>query len=109
MVDVAWKIITTALFAAFDEYETSRMRKVLGLQGTYCRETSEDCVAIVCTATSIKPSVFFDGSPGAKAVLPTGEFGLLIEVAVHQDVAAFAWDVDKDKRGASLEANDSVY
>ena len=108
MVNIAGKIITTAFFTALNEYQTSRVRKVLRLQRTNRGKASEDRIAIVGTSASVQSAIFFDWSPWTKPVRPTFEFGLFVEVPVHQDVPALARYIDEDDGCASLESNHAV-
>src|SRR6185312_17303934 len=82
--EMRWKIDAAAFFRRLDQQDASRERHALRFESGDGCERAEDRIAIVRCATAIQLAFAQHGLPGAEARHPTGELGLLVEVAIEQ-------------------------
>ena len=69
--------------------------------------STEYGVAVVGAAAPIEPAVLDHRRPRPESVAPAGHLGLLVEVAVHENIAvAFTFDFHKEHRCTALQPDD---
>src|SRR5580698_5170203 len=110
-LDVRRQVDAAALLARLDEHDAARVRDIVRLQRRDGRERGEDGIAVVGGASAIQAAVAEHRLPGSETLLPAGEFGLLVEMAVEQYGVApsvtLRRHLDEDQRRAAREPRDA--
>ena len=108
-IDVGQQIARAAFFAGLDEADDARVRNALPLELLNGGDAGVDRVAVVGAAAAVELAVLVLGRPGAEVVAPAAEFGLLVQMAVHQYGVGGAGlgrvDLEEQHRRAAFEAD----
>ena len=115
-IHIVQQVVRTAFFAGLNQTHDARVAQFLGLECLQGCNGGIRGIAIVRATTAIELAVLIFGSPRSEVVAPTGELGLLVQMAIHQHrlaggrlFAGFATtglDFEKQDRRAALEADD---
>src|SRR5262249_58404740 len=83
---VGRKVVAAALLAAFDEDRHARVRALFLLHCPQRGERAEHRVAVVGSAAAVELAALDHRRPRPEAFAPAGHLGLLVEVAVDEDI-----------------------
>ncbi len=84
-VHVGQQVVGAAFLAGLDQADDARVRELLALERGNGGDAGVHGVAVVGAAAAIQPAVLVLRRPRAEVLAPAAEFGLLVQVAVHQD------------------------
>ncbi|MDQ0588423.1 hypothetical protein QFZ47_002532 [Variovorax paradoxus] len=109
-VHIRQQVIGAAFLAGLDQADDARMRRALVLERLQRGDAGVHRIAVVGAAAAVEQAVLVLGGPGAEVVAPAGEFGLLVEVAIHQHglvhAGAAGGHFEEQHRRATFEAHD---